>query len=509
MFKNKIIISAAVFFLLSVLAISSSAAEAEYTDSSFTVSGFDSPESIYDGNRETYSAVSGEGSVTVTRQDGIYGIYVVHDTLPQEWYITDPSSGETVTCAVNGFLHEYIDIEASFGKAPEKLVLKFSSAASVCDIYAFSDGELPDFVQVWEKPLERADLMLVSSHSDDEQLFFAGILPYYAGERGLDVQVLYMVQHYELYGEINHQRPHEQLDGLWAVGIRNYPVISDFPDLYAENTNPETALAEAQEVFGQAGVTFDDFVTYLTDNIRKFKPLVVVSHDFNGEYGHGTHVMCAKALSKAIMLAADSSYDTESAIKYGGAWCVEKLYIHLYGENKITLDLDTPLEAFDGKTAFEMTQYGFSFHKSQHWTWFNEWLYGTAENPITKASQIKDYSPCEYGLYFSNVGLDTVGGDFFENVKTYAEMEAASNTDSVLDSIEAPATLRVETSAPPVTEEESASETEVGEVADNSTLIAIIVMVSVAVCIALAVFISYSSINASRRRNRRRNMRRR
>jgi hypothetical protein len=87
--------------------------------------------------------------------------------------------------------------------------------------------------------------------------------------------------------------------------------------------------------------------------------------------------------------------------------------------NQIVMDYDTPLESFGGKTAFEVTQDGFACHKSQHWTWFYKWIYGSEENPYTKASQIKTYSPCQYGLYHTTVGTDVVGGDFFENVITH------------------------------------------------------------------------------------------
>ena len=47
----------------------------------------------------------------------------------------------------------------------------------VCDISVFSEGDLPQWVQVWQPQCEKADIMLLSTHSDDEQLFFAGLLP--------------------------------------------------------------------------------------------------------------------------------------------------------------------------------------------------------------------------------------------------------------------------------------------------------------------------------------------
>lgn len=393
---------------------------AEIQNKANEVAGFSQPASLFDENRNTFTKCDNEATVTISDNEGIYGLYIEFDRLPQEWKLSNPESGVTIACGTNTFLHEYVDVKGLFGSEPTKLVLTFPADTTIADIYVFSDEEIPDWVQTWEPPCEEADLLLFSSHSDDEQLFFAGVLPYYAGEKELQVQVAYIVQHFEVNGSKNHQRPHEQLDGLWTVGVRNYPVMSDFPDLYAESKDRNVAFKQAEQVFATAGVTYDDFISYITECIRRFKPLVVVSHDLNGEYGHGTHVLCASALTEAITYATDESKYAESASQYG-TWNIEKLYLHLYGENQIQMNYDVPLEKFNGKTAFEVSQEGFGCHKSQHWTWFYKWMYGTSDRPVKKATDIPNYSPCKYGLYYTNVGNDVVGGDFFENVKTYEQ----------------------------------------------------------------------------------------
>ena len=393
---------------------------AEYQSKAIEVEGFQQPSSLYDENRNTYTRCNEEGVITISNAQGIHAIYIEFDRLPQEWTLTNPDSGKSVTCGTYSFLHEFVDVKALFDSVPTKLVMTFAADTTIADVYVFSNEEIPEWVQIWQPPCEEADLLLVSSHSDDEQLFFSGMLPYYAGEKGLKVQVAYVVQHFEVNGSQNHQRPHEQLDGLWTVGVRNYPVMSDFPDLYAESKDREVAFKDACRVYESVGITYDDFVSYFTECIRRFKPLVVVSHDLNGEYGHGTHVLCASGLTEAITYASDESKYTESASKYG-TWNPEKLYLHLYPENQIQMNYDIPLEKFGGKTAFEVSQEGFGCHKSQHWTWFYKWMYGTADRPIKKATDILTYSPCDYGLYYTSVGNDVVGGDFFENVKTYEQ----------------------------------------------------------------------------------------
>ena len=396
------------------------AAEADYQSTQFEVEGFGTPERITDGNRATYSKTTEGGTVKITADGGIAALYIEFDRLPGEWELENTATGEVADCGQNAFLHEYVNVAELFGALVTELVLRFPAETVVADIYGFSEGDLPSWVQTWQPPLAEADLLLISSHSDDEQLFFLGVLPYYAGELGLKVQVAYVVQHFEANNVQNHVRPHEQLDGLWTVGVRNYPVMSDFPDLYAESKDRDTAFAQATAVYENAGYTYDDFVAYITTCFRRFKPLVVVSHDLDGEYGHGTHVVCAKAITEAVSYAADVNMFPESASAYG-TWEVEKIYLHLYEENQIVMDYDVPLESFGGKTAFEVSKDGFACHESQHWTWFYKWIHGTEGNPITKASQIKSYSPCKYGLYHTTVGLDLEGGNFFENVITYGE----------------------------------------------------------------------------------------
>lgn len=426
--RNKIRFLTALTVLLACLTVAAHAQEAEYGDAVIEAAGFDAPGRICDGSRSTYAAASDTATVTVSRDGGVGALYIEFDDTPQQWTLTNPESGESVTGGQNGFLHEFVDVSALWGDLPDTLVLSFEGGTAIAEIYVFSQGEPPDWVQVWQPPCETADLLLVSSHSDDEQLFFAGVLPYYAVERGLNVQVAYVVQHFQANGVRDHQRPHEQLDGLWTVGVRNYPVMSQFPDLYSESKDRATALARAVSVYENAGYTYDDFVGYFTQCIRRFKPLVVVSHDRNGEYGHGTHVLCADALTKAVACAADGEQYPDSAAEYG-PWTVEKTYLHLYPEDQIVMDFDTPLESLDGKTAFQATQEGFACHKSQHWTWFYKWIYGTDANPIRRAADIKSYSPCSYGLYDTQVGPDVVGGDFFENVVTYAQRAQAAREE--------------------------------------------------------------------------------
>ena len=180
-------------------------------------------------------------------------------------------------------------------------------------------------------------------------------------------------------------------------------------------------MRDMQELYGYK---YEDFVGYIVEVLRRFKPLVVVDHDLDGEYGHALHIVNTYSLCRALEICEDASQYPDSANKYG-TWMPEKVYLHLYDRNKIIMDWDTPYESMGGKTPFEMTQEGFRNHMTQQYPKFTVWLYGTDDAPIEKASDIVEYSPCEYGLYYSSVGYDVKGGDMFENVLTYAEKQAA------------------------------------------------------------------------------------
>ena len=417
------------------------AKEANYTDIVTQAEGFQNTKSLFDNNTDTYTKALKENEIRLSNEQGIAFVYIKFDRIPTGWQLKNGDTMETIDCGQNGFLHEFVDVKSYWESLPKTVILSFEEGTVIGDVYGFSDGEIPNWVQVWETPCENADLLLVSSHSDDEQLFFLGVLPYYAGEMDMEVQVVYVIQHFEANGVQNHQRPHEQLDGLWTVGVKNYPVISEFPDLYAQSKNREEAFKQAEKVFEAAGVSYDDFIAYLTECIRRFKPSVVVSHDLNGEYGHGTHVLVSSALTEAIGYAKEENAYPDSADKYG-TWEIQKLYLHLYEENKIEMNYDVPLSSFDGKTAYQVSCEGFACHKSQHWTWFYKWIYGSDENPYTKASQIKTYSPCKYGLYYTSVGTDEVGGDFFENVTTHEDSVCIQIKDAMEQMIKAKEEMR-------------------------------------------------------------------
>lgn len=377
--------------------------------------GYDSFAFLTDNNTDSYRTSGSSAAITLKNDAGMAGLYLLFDLEYGSYTVTDNDSGKTFAAGTLGMLHEYINLVSAFGAMPKSVTLTFGSGSvRLSELYVFSEGQLPDFVQVWEAPLDgRADIVLFATHGDDDHLFFAGILPHYATLPDCAVQVVYLTDHRNL----TNSRTHEMLNGLWAVGVTAYPVFGSFADFLIEDLQ-----GSYDEYLHTYGTTQDELQSFVVEQIRRFRPQVAIGHDINGEYRHGMHMVYTDLLIKALDMANDPAIFPESAEKWG-TWEIPKLYLHLYAENPIVMDWDVPLERLGGMTAFEVSQQlGYPCHKSQQWTWFTRWINGK-DSPITKASQISTYSPCKYGLYRSTVGPDVERNDFLENIVTYSEQE--------------------------------------------------------------------------------------
>ena len=261
-----------------------------------------------------------------------------------------------------------------------------TSPMPLAELHVYSPGELPRKVQRWNPPAEKADLMIIAAHPDDEILWFGGMMPTYAGQEGKICQVCIMVPTIP-------RRRLELLDCLWTCGVKNYPVWGHYRDSYTLSLKEQYARWDKQGVYKT-----------ITGWIRRFKPDVLATHDLNGEYGHGGHRACADAVTQCLSLAANAKKFRESAKEYG-TWNVPKCYLHLYEKNQLDLDWQRPLSAFGGKTAFEVAQEAFACHVSQQGTDYH----------------VEDSGPCDcslFGLYRSLVGEDVRKDSLFENLET-------------------------------------------------------------------------------------------
>ncbi|HCU08268.1 MAG TPA: hypothetical protein DF480_04800 [Clostridiales bacterium] len=329
--------------------------------------------------------------ITIRTQEKIHGLYLIWDKPPGHWALQAQEGSRTSMYlqGKNGWIHEYVALD----EPSSAIVLVMPDTDVVlCEIELYGQGTLPDSVQVWDPPHEDADMLLLPTHADDEHLFFGGTMPYYAGELDYKVQVAYLTNHWaEPY------RPHELLNGLWAVGIRSYPIFGEFPDYYSDNLEHAKTLYDLDQVFA-----------YQVELLRRFQPEVVVGHDTGGEYGHGVHMLNAWVLQQAVSLAADETYLPDQVAEWG-TFEVSKVYLHLYPEGAVLMDWNIPLENFGGRTAFEMAEAGFAQHLSQQ-KWFS-----------VRTEGVHDCRA--FGLYYTAVGDDSLEAspDFFQNIDTFSD----------------------------------------------------------------------------------------
>ena len=345
--------------------------------------------------------------LTAPKGSPIHSLYVcfAHKNLiPWELQAKRGGKWETVYESAGNYAHEYVTL--ADGESALRIRARAEKQAQmiVNEIFAFGPGEAPSFVQLWEPTPEKADLMVIAAHPDDEILFFGGAIPTYAAERGLSVVVVYVTNGTTKDGITS--RRSELLNGLWEMGVRQYPVVNNFDDLYSAK------LEKGYDIWGKTKT-----LQFFTRLYRQYKPEVVITHDVNGEYGHGAHRVCADAAQRCIAMAADANTYADTASQYG-VWQVKKLYLHLYSQGAVEMDWDQPLAALNGRTGFQTALDAYAWHVSQHDAGQKNKTTGKYEL-FTVEPRDSDYSCYRFGLAYTAVGPDTAMNDFLENIPGY------------------------------------------------------------------------------------------
>ncbi len=347
--------------------------------------------SLSDGKHNTAWTAVNESSQTLEivlpNDTSTSGLYVMWNTVPGKWtldaMVEDGDWQEVDLGASAGFLNCFVPLNNGFSKI--RIITNRGWKCSIAELSLYSQGYLPADVQVWKPSPEKADLMVVTAHPDDEHIYFGGVLPTYAGQLKKHTVVVYMTSSPII-------RKFEALDGLWKVGVREYPVFLPLANKYSSTVDDAELAWDG----------LDNTVRLLVEQLRQLKPDVVVTHDLEGEYGHGAHKLTALAVTNAIEDSWRHEKYPASVEKYG-VWQVKKCYLHLYKKNKVRMDWRAELPAFSGKTALEMAQAGYDMHVSQHFR----------ERPILDSGE---YDNSLFGLYYTAVGRDTGKKDFFENI---------------------------------------------------------------------------------------------
>ena len=329
-----------------------------------------------------------KGWLEIRSEEPVFGVYLMsfeksYTNVPYELQIKGPD-GEWQTVAQAG---EYLINWFRIPQGARELRIFGTGKQDrtrVAELRLYGEGEKPADVQEW-KTIGKCDMMLLTAHPDDELLWFAGLMPTYAGERRLRFQLAVMAP-------TGGERKLELLHAIWHCGVTAYPEFIGLVD-----KNGKTAEGQYTVWKGKNRV-----LGLVTEVIRKHQPEVLVTHAEKGEYGHGAHRCACDAAKYCFKLAAKAKNYPKSAQKYG-AWQVKKLYIHEYTKNVIPCSWDIPLKAFGGKTGYQVAEEAFQFHRTQI---KRNWSFDRG----------KEHDNTLFGLYATTVGQDTGTGDFMEHI---------------------------------------------------------------------------------------------
>lgn len=337
-------------------------------------------------HRTVWSSRRGYLEITLPEEEPCHGVFICFGDCEAacEVQIFD---GETFVpyrrITDEGIAHRFVDLP---GVTFFRIVpVSENSIMKISELRLIGEGSIPSFVQLWEPPLEKADLMVITAHPDDEYIWFGGTIPYYGTERKKAIQIVTMTC-------MNFIRRSELLDALWTGGIRNYPVIGPFTDDKAQDT-----VSATNKWGGSARIR-----GWIVNMIRTFRPDVVLTHAKNGEYGHPAHCVTSRCVQQSFSLAADETYETENGTE---VWQIRKGYTHhADGSDPVTIGWDQPLNAFDGRTSFEVASEALLKHRSQH--------------PLSQQMEQKGRYDCRlFDLVYTTVGDDTLKNDLFENIQ--------------------------------------------------------------------------------------------
>lgn len=337
------------------------------------------------------------GFVEVKTPSGIcsQGVYVQWGKKPADIWLQAPSQDGKTWVNVQKITGDHYNRFISFDVPMchfRLCTMNGEDKLSFIRMQVMGEGELPEWVQRWQPFEGKADLMVLVAHPDDELLFMGGIIPYYNTVQGKKVIVVYIAS-------MPAHRKVELLNGLWHCGVRMYPEMptAKFRDKNTMDRKECLNLWEEKVL-----------LEHVTGMIRKYQPDVIVTHDINGEYGHGAHKACNWAVRYCIERAASPNKDMQSFSQYG-AWQVKKVYFHLYDGKKnlgqIQFDWQKPEEAFGGKNMLTVAAEAFEMHQSQ------------SRATIYAVRDFGPYDNSKFGLYYSTVGPDSGKNDLFENIE--------------------------------------------------------------------------------------------
>ena len=343
--------------------------------------------SLWDDNPMNNFVVRGPGQLTISWPDEVpaSSLYLEWTMFPRDFTVTQFRADGSIIESIPG---ETFQLNQLYPVSSEAAGVTLSSQTDMdlSKAVLYGPDMIPNNYHPWNPTPKKLDFLVVATHPDDDVIFMGAIVPLYGVEKGLNGTILYVCS------SNIRDRGNEAMNGAWVMGLRNHPLFGGFPNIVGSQSEKR-----------EYEFTTKKLALYFVRILRQYQPEVLVTHDKKGEYGHWQHKNVSAAICRAVTLAADPSFDPDSFAQYG-AFQVKKLYLHLFAENQIKLDVLAPLDKFDSKNVFEIAKEAFAEHVSQvqvgHYSVLNE----------------GKYSLSDFGLYYSAVGPDLLKNDMFENI---------------------------------------------------------------------------------------------
>lgn len=304
---------------------------------------------------------------TITPEGEISTLVLDWYTVPGSYTVSQLNAGgtaiseETIT---DGFLRRVISIDPSCASVtvsnlPEGDIGDVAAYSSVSPTSTTTQALLPAPTSV--------DLLILAVGPGDESKQFGALVPTYAKERGIKTAILYLSN----YGK--RARVDEALSGLASEGYLEYPIFGGY------SCSNYDSYAMAAEEFNKTNV-----IKYLKAEIAALKPKVVVAH--SAEDPVGSHQFANECVIRAVR----ESESVQKFYTFGAAADVVPTIV----------DMNTPLNAYTGKTAAEVAQAAYNLHVSQR-------VFGLSIDTTSA-----------YTLAYTTVGEDEAKNDLFEHIST-------------------------------------------------------------------------------------------
>ena len=288
--------------------------------------------------------------------------------VPQSYTITQiDASGAVLSeeTRTDGMLRGVVPLDA----ACKEIRVSVLSDCALGDVAAYATGASGIATRAFQPTPMQADLLIITAEPGLEFDELGALIPVYAKERGMQVAVLYVSD----YGK--RERALEALDGLSEAGYDVYPIFGGF-------------TCDNYDSYHMASIGFDrEILTdYLKVQIALLNPKVIVTHSLADSSG------ARRFTGECALNAARASAGVSKCYTFGSA----------ESTTPTVIDMNVPLNAYDGKTAAEVAQSAYDMHLSRS-------VFGQ-EIDLTSG----------YTLSYSTVGDDKQKNDLFENIDTFS-----------------------------------------------------------------------------------------